>query len=505
MMKFIKHYLPIIVGLVLVSFYLLTRFWNITLLPVFADEAIYIRWAQMLTHDPNQFLFLPLYDGKPPLFIWLLVPILPLFPLDPLIAARLLSILGGLGTMTFIWLIVTWYGGKRWAQIASVLLYILLPYGLFYNRLGLIDSLLTFFLAGSFYFSLRWSRTLRWNQALMSGILWGLALITKTSALYYILIPLAIFVGRYVTQHDRVQRINLIWQTGLAGGIGLSFLAALKVSPLFPFLFRRSSDFAFTPQEFFAEPVRIVSMNVVRISEWLWHYYTPLFWLILALGLAFQLRGRLRGIGSLVAFFLLFVFPYLVTGKLMASRYVLPTIIWVIPLYCLIVERALKRFQFIAIVGLIVPSVLSLQFAVPLLTNPGATPLPESDSYAYLRAWSAGYGIPETRDFLIEKAKSQRVIIATEGFFGTLPDGLLMYFDRSPAIKNLEIYGIGQPVAGIPDSLYEKMPRYDEAYLLANEDRLTMDYSLCCQVIEKFPKPQGGSPLVLLKVLPKTQ
>jgi hypothetical protein len=43
------------------------------------------------------------------------------------------------------------------------------------------------------------------------------------------------------------------------------------------------------------------------------------------------------------------------------------------------------------------------------------------------------------------------------GVFGTLPDGLLMYFDRSPAIADLEIFGVGQPLYEIPDEIYQKM------------------------------------------------
>ena len=45
--------------------YLATRLFHLDALPVFADESIYIRWAQLLRHD-TAYLFFALNDGKPP-------------------------------------------------------------------------------------------------------------------------------------------------------------------------------------------------------------------------------------------------------------------------------------------------------------------------------------------------------------------------------------------------------------------------------------------------------
>ncbi|PIR56974.1 MAG: hypothetical protein COU72_03370, partial [Parcubacteria group bacterium CG10_big_fil_rev_8_21_14_0_10_41_35] len=78
-----------------------TRFFNLDLIPIFADEAIYIRWAQLMAYDWHH-LFVPLTDGKTPLFMWLLVPLLR-FNFDPLITGRVLSAAAGLGTVAGIY------------------------------------------------------------------------------------------------------------------------------------------------------------------------------------------------------------------------------------------------------------------------------------------------------------------------------------------------------------------------------------------------------------------
>ena len=73
-------------------FYFATRLPNLNSLPVFGDEAIYMRWSQVIK-NVETLRFIPLNDGKQPLFMWLVVPLLKYF--SPLIAGRLLSIISG--------------------------------------------------------------------------------------------------------------------------------------------------------------------------------------------------------------------------------------------------------------------------------------------------------------------------------------------------------------------------------------------------------------------------
>jgi hypothetical protein len=93
-----KIYKPLVVSLCLLSgLYLILRLPNLTLLPIFADEAIYIRWSQVMKAEAT-LRFLPMTDGKQPLFMWMLMPMLKLIE-DPLLAGRLLSVASGLGSL----------------------------------------------------------------------------------------------------------------------------------------------------------------------------------------------------------------------------------------------------------------------------------------------------------------------------------------------------------------------------------------------------------------------
>ena len=63
--KYDKNKKYLYLGIILV-FYFLSRLINLNSLPVFGDEAIYVRWAQIIK-SVDTLRFIPLTDGKQPL------------------------------------------------------------------------------------------------------------------------------------------------------------------------------------------------------------------------------------------------------------------------------------------------------------------------------------------------------------------------------------------------------------------------------------------------------
>lgn len=147
--KFIKK--TWLVPLVICLFFLVIHLWRLTLLPVFADEAIYIRWAQLMIDDWRQYLFFPLNDGKGPLFFWLLVPWQFIFA-DQLFAGRFLAVLIGLVQILSLKALSKTLGAKPWVQWLTMLFGSILPFWFFHHRLALTDSLLTLSLSLSYHF-----------------------------------------------------------------------------------------------------------------------------------------------------------------------------------------------------------------------------------------------------------------------------------------------------------------------------------------------------------------
>src|SRR5947207_1977931 len=120
MIKVFKKWLPAILGLgAILVFAFAIRIYHLTILPVFADEAIYIRWSQVMGAEAT-LRFLPLSDGKQPLYMWVLMFIVRRFS-DPLFISRLLSIVSGLGTIVGIFTLSNLlFKNKKIALVASL-------------------------------------------------------------------------------------------------------------------------------------------------------------------------------------------------------------------------------------------------------------------------------------------------------------------------------------------------------------------------------------------------
>ena len=109
----------------------------------------------------------------------------------------------------------------------------------------------------------------------------------------------------------------------------------------------------------------------------------------------------------------------------------------------------------------------------------------------YLEEWTAGQGIKEIADFVKEKSKEKNVLVGTEGFFGTLPDGLQIYLEKVPRIT---VIGVGYPITGVHSSLVNSLVDND-VFLVVNQSRLQIPpeaYGL--ELVKEYPKavnPKG--------------
>lgn len=485
--------------IVIILLFFCSRLIHLNLLPIFADEAIYIRWATMVFHDPRQYLFLPLYDGKTPLFIWLLIPFVKIFATDPLFGARLLSSFFGLGTLFAVRQIVRLLTGNSRVQLIASIMVILLPYPLFHDRMGLIDSAVTTWLGWCFYFYLLWRNTRSWKSIILAGVFWGLALMTKTTAFYFAPVLVVLFIIDLWRQTS-LRNVRIVGQAAVGLCLGLVALGWMRITPLFPFLFQRSSDFAFSIKDILTKPGFIMAMNIPRVTKWLWIYLTPGTGLLFATYFSFIYKKR-SSVVQLLACTLVFLMPFLLTGKLLASRYILPSILFLIPAAALALDALYQKSRFVGSGIGIVVLVFALRFAIPVWINPGLIPFSNDDVRQYLSDWSAGYGIPEVRDFLITRVnQGKRVLVGTEGSFGTLPDGLYVYFSEIPLLKSMKIIGVGQPIFNSPPDLLQQFSYYDETYLIVNKNRLSYDYSAQFELIATYQKPHDGAPLLLLKL-----
>jgi 4-amino-4-deoxy-L-arabinose transferase-like glycosyltransferase len=181
-LKDLKKYFTrrdILIVLVIIGLYFLTRLIRLDSFPIFSDEGIYIHWAKVAWHDAN-WRFISLTDGRQPLQTCMTIPFLKFFPENLLLGGRLFGVLSGFIGLSGLFLTVNYIFNKRTAYIAS-LIFIFTPYLLFSDRLAMIDSFVDASAIWIFFFSVILVQTLRLDIALLFGLFSGMALLAKSS------------------------------------------------------------------------------------------------------------------------------------------------------------------------------------------------------------------------------------------------------------------------------------------------------------------------------------
>ena len=102
------------------------------------DEGLFAHWAQLGYEDPAQ-RFLPLASGNTPMQEWLGMSLISI-GIEPLTSLRVLSLLSGLVLLAVVWSLARELGGTP-AAVASLLVWVVLPFSLVYGVIGLTDPI----------------------------------------------------------------------------------------------------------------------------------------------------------------------------------------------------------------------------------------------------------------------------------------------------------------------------------------------------------------------------
>lgn len=433
----------------LACLYILTRYTHLLLLPIFNDEAIYIRWATIIHEDPTK-LFVSAMDGKAPLFMWINSLTLSFFN-DILFSGRIISVVAGICTMTAIYFIGKRLYSETVGYFAS-LIYLLLPFSLLHDRLALVDSLVTAFATGIMLVSINLTRNPRkvYSRSIVLGTVMGLGFLTKTPALVFFIYPaLAIFLFSDYKQAR-------LWKgLVLAYAVALIFMAPylLHEPPRRVF----GTDKVFHNARILQTIVSTVKLqntglagNIKAWADYLWTYVTwPL--LLVFLGSILQgIRSRDARKVYLMSWFLLPSLATILLTKEHYSRYFL----FCIPPVALMAAHTLSgfldiarerskllfemlRLEISAMILLLLPS-LSLDFNI--VYAPDKAGMAKKDHWQYTDSEYSGYGIPEAVEFLSMVAGEKTVFVFFSPTWGSPADSLYLYLKDRPNIRMYEAW-----------------------------------------------------------------
>lgn len=504
MIKKNRIFRRILILAIISAIYFLIRFQHLNSIPVFGDEAIYVRWSQIIKNEET-LRFIPQTDGKQPLFMWISALIFK-FIADPLIAGRTISIFAGFLNLIAIFLVscilidftIPFRNPIKFIKesvrdnfsygLISIIIYTFLPFSFFFDRLAVPDNTLSMFGTWALFFSLLLAKFRRLDLSLILGMILGLAWLTKSPAIYFIILS---FITFFIFNYKKLKAIYLPTISAI-----LSFViySILRLGPQFQMIALRNRDYVWSFSEILKHPFDPLKPH---LSDTFTIFSQYISWPVLIFALIglflFLFYQKNRQVITLIFWFLFPLIANCVFAKVFTARYIL----FVIPSLIILLSIGLSVF-FKTTLGRLVFTLLILIPNMLWIKNISLQPfkinLPSTES-GYLSGWTSGWGIKESSDYLKNKAKTANVIVGTEGSFGTLPDGLQIYADH---VKNLTVIGYGLGFTQIPEPLINAKKTGDDVYLLINESRnsLNSDQLDKLNLINQYSKPNQDNLLL---------
>jgi len=503
--------------------YFLTRLINLDKFPIFTDEGIYINWAKTAWHDASM-RFISLTDGKQPLQTWATIPLLKLFPNQPLLAGRLFSVFTGFLSLFFIFCLLFFIFDKKTAFLGSIF-YVFTPYFLFYDRMALTDSAVNMGFLGILFFSLTLIKNIRLDLALISGLFSGLALLTKSSTQLFVflglLAPIAIWRSinfcpvrkgkkQYVTPNKselvKNKQLNKedFWLKILNFYI-LYFLVIIiafliyniqRLSPYMHYIAIKNTTFLMTKEEFLKAPFSLFWNNAFGVLInifWEAGFVLPIFAFF---GLIFLFKKQ-----KPLAFylFLWLSIPFLIIASI--SKVIFPRyLIFFASLMVIFSSFFLNQIsRKIRIFLLTIFLVSALYFNHKILFDFKNISFPEIDRGQYIEGPPAGWGVKEIIDFSIKKSKEKPVILMAEGNFGLVGDMLRASLPRNNHRVSVDAYW---PLE--EKNLLNRQKDLDNYYIYVvfpHRNNFPQNWPL--KLIKKFEKPGRKSAIYFFKLVKK--
>jgi 4-amino-4-deoxy-L-arabinose transferase-like glycosyltransferase len=460
-MKFVRaHLLEIGIFAFLVFLFFLTRLYHLTHLPIFTDEAIYIRWAQIAKNDPNWW-FISLSDGKGPLFIWFISCALFLFG-DPLFSGRIVSVFAGFLTMIGLYLLGSTVFKNKWIGYISAVLYVIYPMGIVYDRMALYDSLVGTFAVWSLYFTILFISTLQIYYALALGVIAGLSVLNKTNGFLNIyLLPFSLVLFDLSQKHRKKQFIRWIILAAVATVLAYAIYSLLRISPLYYMIKVKDGTFIYPLKEWIQHPFIQLSSNFTSLFSSFYGYSTITL-ILTYIGAFIMNRKFLREKVLLLLWFLLPFIAFGILAKLTYPRYIFPMTLSLLPLSAFFLYFLYQKIpkKLVAIGIIVIFLLLPLRSCYLILSDFANSPIPTSDLNQYINDWPSGIGVKEAIVYFQTQAQKEKITIYTEGTFGLMPYSLESYFTQNP---NVIIKGLW-PVDNLPSKEViessKKMPTY---------------------------------------------
>ncbi len=504
-MTFLKKYrYEILLSLLFCSIYFFTRIFHILTLPIFTDEAIYVRWAQIAKQDAA-WRFISLTDGKQPLFVWIAMILMRIFH-DPLLAGRFVSVIAGALTTIGLYFLSLTLFKNRWIAFLASGIYILFPFGLVYDRMALYDSLVATSIIWGIYIEVLLAKKVRLDVALIAALIVGAGMLNKTTAFFNLyFLPFTLFVFDWKQKFVKKKLIEWGIYALVTVILANLYYAVLRLSPYFGIINEKNHTFYYSFHDWIQHPLTFFLGNLQGMLNIVLTYY-GFIGLLVTLYAFVVMKKFWKEKVLLLAWVIPPFLVFAMIAKIVYPRYLLPMIVPLLPimavgLYSLLTKWRVVIFQ---IIILLIFSISYLRVDYLILTDFAHAPLPGPDLAQYINSWPAGGGVKESIGFFRKKALTQHIYIATQGTFGLMPFSLEMYLVDNPNVTLKGYWPIDTTLPKEVVKASQTMPTYFVFYQpcinCTNRQEAPRDWHV--KEIAKYRQGIGTDYLYLYQVLP---
>lgn len=495
-----KYKRELAIGVLLTGCYIFLRLYHIMSLPLFTDEAIYVRWSQIAKQDAS-WRFISLTDGKQPMFIWATMIVMRFFK-DPLLASRLVSVVTGFITTIGLFFLGRELFKNRWIGILSALLYIIYPFGLVYDRMALYDSMVGMFMVWALYVEVLLIRRIRSDIAFVLGLVIGGGILTKTNAFFSVILLPSTLLLFDIKQKNRVKKFFL-WVVFAVISIALAelYYAILRLSPFYNIIGEKNAVFVYPFSDWLQHPFTFLLGNLSGMINWFITYVKyPLFLLMIASFIWF--KSFLREKIMLVIWFIVPFVALAMFGRVLYPRFILFMTLPLLLLAAYSLEKFTSMIKMPVAKILIVLLFISFSLYADyfILTDFVHAPIADPDLSQYINDWPSGGGAKELVAFLTQQAQKGPLYVATEGTFGSLPTYTVEIY--LGANKNIDKRGFWPIPDKIPQDLVEKAKKMP-VYVVFNQTQVPPITTWPIKLLVKYQKGAWNRYMRVYQVVPQ--